>query len=323
MSNPKEGIICFCYRKTLEDLRQVVAREGSLVKMQEATHVGMACGGCRAMLYHHFGEPVAEIYDFSADSSSGATVCVKPGRNTMKGFIASSSLLETHVFSSNIVPLQLGDCDATTDVEFSIYNQMGRLIYSKKHSARSGETFHFDTMRANLPRPFYGLATYTLARENYGASRFNASWYTEAGVTSTHENGSTVRPDVILPVVFDERFLNGPNTVYLAVQNPHSGTREMRFRVYSLDSGSVYDEQSEANGQEPPSFVETVKPLPSMGTLWINTHDELILPARKILGSGRPLVLRVFTKVDTIFKAPSSYFFFHHRPSNIWSANHL
>ena len=322
MSSPKQGIVCFCYRKTLEDLRDALGREGSLIKMQEATHVGMACGGCRAMLQHHFGEPVAEIYDFSADHATGATACVKPGSRTMKGFIASSSLLESRVFSSNIVPLQLGDCDATTEIEFAIYNQMGRLIYSKKHSTRSGETFHFDTMRANLPRPFYGLATYTLGRDNYGASRFNASWYTEAGVTSTHENGSTARPDVVLPVVFDERFLSGPNTVYLAVQNPHPGMREMRFRVCLLDSGSVYDEPNSLEGG-PQTFVETVKPLPSMGTLWLNTHDELILPAKKILGEGRPLVLRVYTIVDTIHKAPSSYFFFHHRPSNIWSANHL
>ncbi len=332
MKAVKEGIVCFCYRKALSDLQEAVVKYGSLAGMQEATHVGMACGGCRALLQHHFGEAPAEIYDFSTDQGRGVTACVKPGTRTMKGFITSSSLLESHVFSSNAVPLQLGSCDATTDAEFVIYNHLGRPIYSRVHRLRSGETFHFDTARANLPRPFYGMAAFTLARDNYGASRFNTTWYTPEGVTSTHENVSTARPDVVLPIIFDERFLSGPNTVYLAVQNPHSGTRDIHFRVCRLDQGSVYDDAAQENppqsgwqklfGTQGKAGVEHVRRLPSLGTLWINTHEEFVLPARKTLGRG-PLVLRVHTPASTIHKAPSSYFFFHHRPTNIWSANHL
>ncbi|MDB6137758.1 MAG: hypothetical protein JWO94_830 [Verrucomicrobiaceae bacterium] len=328
-----DGIVCFCYRKTLADLQRAMTTHGSLAAMQEATSAGMACGGCRALLQHHFGEAPAEIYDFSADVRQGATACVKPGNRTMKGFIASTSLLESHVFSSNAVPLQLGACEADLNVEFAIYNHLGRPIYSRSHRIRSGETFHFDTARANLPRPFYGMATYSLDRQNYGASRFNVHWYTKESSSSTHENSATGHPDVMMPLAFDERFLNGPSTVFLALQNPHVGVRDIVFRVYRQDDGNLYDDVGielparsgwqRVLGRRRRTAVETTRKLPYMGTMWVNVNEEFIIPAREVLGGDTPLLLRIYTPGPTIHKAPSIYFFFHHRPTNIWSANHL
>lgn len=322
--NSNEGIICFCHRKSLTDLRSDLAEHGSLARVQEETHVGLACGGCRAMLQHHFGESPAEIYDLSTDQRRGTTVCMKPGNRVMKGFIASTSLLESHVFSCNAVPLQLGACDATMNVEFSIYNQLGKQIYTRHHRIQTGDTFHFDTAAVGLPRPFFGMATYSIERQNYGASRFNVSWYTNESATSTHENFSTGRPDVVLPLAFDERFLSGPNTVYLAIQNPHPGEREVHFRVFRLDTGEIYEAAlNAATRTRSRAAVESVRKLPTLGTMWVNVQEELIFPAQKKLGAGVPLALRIYTPVQSIHQALSMYFFFHHRPTNIWSANHL
>jgi len=333
MTAPHEGIICFCYRKTLADLQGAMEAHGSLAKMQEKTRVGLGCGGCRAMLQHHFGGDQAEIYDLAADAQRGATVCMKPGNRPMKGFIASSSLLESHVFSCNAVPLQLGTCDATVDVEFAIYNQQGRPIYARQHRVPTNETFHFDTARANLPRPFYGMATYTLGRQNCGASRFNVSWYTRESATSTHENFSTGRPDVVLPVAFDQRFLNGPNAVYIAVQNPHPKAREIVFRVFRTDASNIYGDVARELpaksgwqrliGKRRGTAVESSHNLASMGTHWLNVEERFILPALEILGADAPLALRIYAPGAGIHEAPSCYFFFHHRPTNIFSANHL
>lgn len=330
---PKEGIICFCYRKTLADLQRALEIHGDFRSLQQATKVGLGCGGCRAMLHHHFGEVPVEINDFSADASRGATSCMKPGNRTMKGFIASSSLLESHVFSCNAVPLQLGSCDATMNVEFAIYNQQGRPVFIRRQRVSTAETFHFDTALAKLPRPFYGMATYTLERQNYGASRFNVSWYTAQSATSTHENFSTGRPDVALPVRFDEFFLNGPNAVYLAVQNPHAKSCNLTFRVFRMDDANIYGDAAHVLpaksgwqrviGGRRRTAVESSRRLPSMGTEWINVVEDFVIPAREILGGDAPLALRIHAPGATIHEAPSCYFFFHHRPTNIVSANHL
>lgn len=326
-----EGIICFCYRKSLADLKQGLAEHGTLDRMQEAMRVGMACGGCRAMLHHHFGGGVAHINDFSV--GAGGTTCAKPGSRTMKGFIASSSLMESHIFSCNAVPLQLGACDAGTDAEFVIYNHLGRPIYSRKHHVASGETFHFDTALARLPRPFYGMVTYSISRGNLGPSRFNVSWYREESSTSTHENASTGRPDVVLPIAFDHRFLNGPNDVYLAVQNPHAHAINLVFRVFRMGDGNLYDhvdtQRSSSSflkrlvGIHRRTAVEWHRRLPSMGTLWIPVHDDFMLPAAKTLGIDDALALRIYAPECDMHMAPSTYFFFHHKPTNVLSCNHL
>jgi hypothetical protein len=313
-----EGIICFCYRKSLADLQQGVQTHGSLERMQDAMRVGLACGGCRAMLHHHFGGGLTEINDFSVQA--GGTTCMKPGNRTMKGFIGSSSLFESHIYSCNAVPLQLGECDATTAAEFVIYNHDGKPIYSRPHRVKSGGTFHFDTARARLPRPFFGMATLTLERKNLGSSRFNVSWYGKESSTSTHENISTGRPDVVLPVVFDERFMKGPNDVYLAVQNPHHQAMEVTFRVFQMNGQNIYAGESEDDHK---TAVEWTRTLPSMGTLWCHVQREFILPAAQSLGTASALGLRIYSPGGTLHSAPSSYFFFHHRPSNVWSANHL
>lgn len=313
-----EGIVCFCYRKTLCDLQQSVKTHGTLEQMQEATRVGLACGGCRAMLHHHFGGGLSEINDFSIES--GGTSCLKPGQRWMKGFIASSSLFESHLYSCNIVPLQMGECDADTDAEFVIHNQEGRAIYSRTQRVRTGETFHFDTARARLPRPFFGMASLILERKNLGSSRFNVSWYGKEFCTSTHENVSTGRPDVVLPLIFDQRFLRGPNDVYLAVQNPHPHAMDITFRVFCPADGNIFSRSPSEAGER---VVEWTQTLPSMGTFWHHVQRDFISRAARTLGEGVPMALRIYAPKATMHSSPSSYFFFHHRPSNVWSANHL
>src|SRR3954470_14756019 len=137
--------VCFCYRRTLVDLPRAYAELGSLAKLQEVTRAGLGCGGCRAVLQYHFGETPAEIMDRSSDQRVGATVCVKPGNRVMKCFIASSSLLESRAFSSNAAPLQLGPCDTSMTAEYTLYNQLGRPVLSRRQHVATGETFTFDT----------------------------------------------------------------------------------------------------------------------------------------------------------------------------------
>jgi len=293
--------------------------------------VGLACGGCRAMLHHHFGGSLAQINDFSVEM--GTTSCAKPGSRVMKGFIASGSLMESHIFSCNAVPLQLGECDAGTDAEFVIYNHAGKPILARKYRIETGETFHFDTALSRLPRPFYGMVTLSISRGNLGPSRFNVSWYRDESSTSTHENASTGRPDVILPIAFDQRFLNGPNTVYLAVQNPHARAIDLHFRVFRMNDGNLYGDVHNKRpsksslkrllGISRRSAIEWQRRLPSMGTFWIPVHEEFILPASKELGTDDALALRIYSPEDNMHMAPSTYFFFHHKPTNILSCNHL
>lgn len=325
LEGAQDSMVCFCYRKTLGALRSAYEQHGTLSKMQEATRVGMQCGGCRALLQHHFGEAPTEISDLSEDDHRGATVCVKPGNRVMKCFIASSSLLESRAFSCNAVPLQLGVCDASMTAEFTIYNHLGRPLINRREHIPTGGTFVFDTEKERLPRPFYGMIAYKLERSNYGASRLNVAWHAGHSTTSTHENFSTGRPDVVLPVPVDRRFLEGPNEVYLAVQNPHSRPREVLFRVFRLDGGAIYgDLRSPApEGKTNPSgAVEFSRVLPPLGTAWINASEEFYAPALRVLGDT-PLVLRIYAPGVGIHEAPSTYFFLYHREERIWSANHL
>lgn len=315
--------VCFCFRKSLADLRADYTTYGSLARMQDATRVGMQCGGCRALLHHHFGETPVEISDLSHDDQRGATVCVKPGNRVMKCFIASSSLLESRAFSSNAVPLQLGECDSSMTAEFTLYNHLGKPIMTRRQPLATGETFSFDTALERLPRPFYGMIAYRLERKNYGASRLNVAWHSGDSMTSTHENFSTGRPDVVLPVPVDDVFLNGPNDIYLAVQNPHSKPREIVFRLFQLSGGNIYEDLAPTVAGVPPKdgAMEFRRVLPPLGTDWIHASREFYTPALKLLKG--PLALRIYTPGVDIHQAPSTYFFLHHREQNIWSSNHL
>lgn len=318
----QSSMVCFCYRKTLGDLQAAHEKYGTLVKMQEATRVGMQCGGCRALLHHHFGEAPTEISDLSEDDHRGATVCVKPGNRVMKCFIASSSLLESRAFSCNAVPLQLGVCDASMTAEFTVYNHLGRPLINRREHIPTGGTFVFDTEKERLPRPFYGMIAYRLERSNYGASRLNVAWHAGHSTTSTHENFSTGRPDVVLPVPVDRRFLDGPNVIYLAVQNPHSRPCEVLFRVFRMEGGAIYGDLEKEGNADPQGAVEYRRVLPPLGTSWINASEEFYAPALSQLGD-KSLILRIYVKGADIHEAPSTYFFLYHREEKIWSANHL
>ncbi|OAI57035.1 hypothetical protein AYO49_03000 [Verrucomicrobiaceae bacterium SCGC AG-212-N21] len=316
-----QAIVCFCARKTLGDLRAAYAKHGTLTAMQEATRAGLGCGGCRAILQHHFGETPIEVSDLSEDHHRGATLCVKPGNRIMKCFIGSSSLFESRAFSCNAVPLQLGSCDATTAIEYTIYNQAGKPILSRSEELGTSRTFLFDTERERLPRPFFGMIAYRLERQNYGASRLNVAWHSGDSVTSTHENFSTGRPDVVLPVPVDPGFLKGPNEIYLAVQNPHPWDREVVFRVFRLHTSALYDDLT-LTPETAPSAVEFRRKVPAFGTQWIHASSEFYAPALEKIGKG-PVALRIYAPGATVDQATSTYFFLHHRTENIWSANHL
>jgi hypothetical protein len=306
-------------------LRHLFQEHGSLAKLQEETHIGLACGGCRALLDYHFGEAPVEIMDFSHDRNRGATVCVKPGDRVMKCFIASSSLLESRAFSCNAVPPQLGNCDTTMTVEYTIYNQLGRPLLTRSQPVATGETFTFDTEVERLPRPFYGMIAYRLNRRNYGASRLNIAWHSGDSTTSTHENAATGRTDVVLPVPVDTKFLEGPNDIYLAIQNPHELARPITLRLFKLDEGNIYNAppgSAEGGKGRHAAVVEFHRTLPPRGTMWIAANEELYAPALEKLGGG-PVALRIYSPGATIHEAPSTYFFFHHRTENIWSANHM
>lgn len=323
--DPDSSTVCFCYRKSLRDLRILHQEHGSLAKMQEASRIGLACGGCRALLEYHFGEAPVEIMDLTHDKIPGATVCVKPGDRVMKCFIASSSLLESRAYSCNAVPPQLGQCDTSMTVELTIYNHLGRPLLTRIQHVATGGTFTFDTEAERLPRPFYGMIAYRLNQRNYGASRLNVAWHSGDSTTSTHENATTGRTDVILPVPVDRAFLAGPNDIYLAIQNPHEMPRPVSLRVFKLDGGNMYDSLSEKSGRKRVQAVGAIefhRILPPRGTAWIAANEELYSPAVNQLGEG-PVALRIYTPGASIHEAPSTYFFFHHRKENIWSANHM
>lgn len=327
-----DAMVCFCYRKTLGDLKALQGELGTLEAIQEKTKVGMGCGGCRPLLHHHFGTETKELADFTLKESD-ATLCVKPGNRVMKAFIASSSLLESRLFSSNGVPLQLGDCDSGMTINLAIYSATGKMIYSREQALVTGETFVFDTMRAGLPRPFYGMVAYTIQRQNYGGGRLNVAWYSGDSVTSTHENHFTGRPDVVLPVPVDQAFLKGPNDLYLAVLNPHSRPSKVVFRLFDFDQGDLYNDleppapekKSSLFSKKQTSGVKTLEFTRTLGascTQWIDAVKEFYGPALEAFGGGR-VGLRIYSPGYSIETAPVVYFFFHHRKENVWSANHL
>jgi bacterioferritin-associated ferredoxin len=327
-------IVCYCHRLTVRDLTEEHRRAGSLAGVQTATRAGTGCGGCRALLESMFGQAPLEINQLDAGGIAGATACVKPGERVMKSFIVADNQLESRVYSSNAVPPQLGNCDSTTPVEYTLLNSHGKAVLRRQVTVQTNETFLFDTRREQLHRPFYGMFLYSLGRSNYGASRFNVAWAGSRSVTSSHENASTGRPDVVLPILVDHNFLNGPNTVYLALQNPHARPLRVLLRVFDVHTGEVFEPAPErAAGGALQSLLrifamiqdggrESGCLLPPGGTVWVNASQDLYTPALR----HRPestVALRIYSPEMDTHRAPTIYFFLHNRTTDLWGSNHM
>lgn len=271
------------------------------------TRAGTGCGGCRILLESMFGQAPDEINRIEPTQIPGATSCVKPGTRVMKSFIIADGQLDSTVFSSNAVPPQLIDCDSTTPIAYALLNSEGQPVLHREEVIKTNQTFVFDTRRENLAHPFYGMFLFALGRSNFGASRFNVAWSNKRSVTSTHENSSTGRPDVVLPILIDQGFLAGSNTVYLAVLNPHNSPLRILFRTFDVLAGDA---------------VEKTLQLKPGGTTWINANLEFYAPALSRF-PGRTVALRIHTPEFNLHEAPSVYFFVHHKETDFWSSNHL
>ncbi len=302
-----DSIVCFCYQQTAAALLAAYRKEGSVAGVQKLTRAGTACGGCRVMLESMFGQTPEEINEFGTGGIPGATACVKPGARVMKCFIAADDRLESTVFSSNAVPPQLIDCDSTIPIEYALLNSEGKAVLHRKEIIKTNQTFVFDTRREALPRPFYGMFLYLLGRSNYGASRFNVAWSNERSMTSTHENSSTGRPNVVLPILADDRFLAGVNEVYAAMQNPHGVPLQVFLRIFDVNTNAA---------------VEHELTLAPGATRWLDVNRELYASALRQL-PGATVAIRMYTAKLELDFAPTMYFFLHNRTTGIWSSNHL
>jgi hypothetical protein len=302
-----DSIVCYCHHQTRDHLLECHRRCGSLKAVQEETGAGTACGGCRIILQSLFGEAPQEISDIDSPGIPGATVCLKPGARVMKGFIVANEHLESTIYSSNAVPPQFADCDSTIEIEYAVLNHQGIPILARKERIKTNETFVFDTRRENLPRPFYGQFIYAIGRSNYGASRFNVYWSNGRSTTSTHEISNSGRPDVVLPIVVTQDFLTGPNTVYLALLNPHGVAAPYLFRVFDVD------DQTET------TWTCTI---PAGGTGWFNVNEQFYAPILKKKPS-RKIAIRICSPNADDRISPTMYFFVHNKTANLWSTNHL
>jgi hypothetical protein len=302
-----DSMICYCNSLTREDLLRHHRRCGSLAKVQDETRAGKACGGCRIILQSLFNEAPQEINAIDSGHIAGATVCLKPGLRVMKAFIVSDDKLESSIYSSNAVPPQFADCDSTMPIEYAVLDHQGGTVLHRKESLKTNETFVFDTRNEKLPKPLYGTFIYLLGRSNYGASRFNVYWSNGHSITSTHEVANSGRPNVVLPIVVDHHFLNGPNLVYLSVLNTHTMEVPYLFRMFDVEHG---DE------------ISWVSKIPAGGTRWFNVNDHFYAPALARKPTAK-LSLRISTVGNDTRFPPTLYFFVHNRQTNLWSTQHL
>src|SRR5207245_437917 len=118
------SIVCYCYRKTVRDLKEAYATCGSLKGVEDATRAGTACSGCKVILQSLFGEAPSDANAPFMETTVG-TSCSKPGRRIMKGFFIHDENLHSKVFSSNAVAPQLGNCDTTTEAEYTLVDHKG------------------------------------------------------------------------------------------------------------------------------------------------------------------------------------------------------
>ncbi|MEY4667328.1 MAG: hypothetical protein RL518_27 [Pseudomonadota bacterium] len=301
------AIICFCYRLTAGMLRDTHRKLGCLQEVERVTRAGQGCSGCQVVLQSMFGETPSDTHTDGLNPMVGSS-CFKPGTKLMKGFIVSSDELESTVYSSNGVAPALGGCDASMDVEYAVVDHQGSVVLSNSVRLSTNETFSFDTASAPLPKPFYGMFVMQLGRANVGASRFNIFWRDRhGGASSTHENGSTGRPKVWLPLLFTKETLASQTSFHLAVMNPHSVSKP--FTVTVTDT-------------------RTKRSLVWKGGLnpycvtWIDVSRELCAPALTEWPEGR-LSVQLRTDDLDMYTALSTYLFTRNASLGLWSCNHL
>lgn len=302
-----DSTVCYCYNKTRRDLLEAYGRCGSLAQVQAETRAGNNCGGCRLLLESMFGEATGEIMALRGSPLTNPRFCNKPGTRIMKGFVIADHELDTRVYASNGVPPQFGGQDTTIPIEYVLLDDSGRRVAGRAEEWKTNETFCFDTSAIDIPRPLHGMFLLMLGRVNYGAARFNLVWGNGVSACSTHEVNDSGRPSVVLPLFADRAFLDGPNTVYVSVQNPHPRPISVRFDLF--DSGNR-------------SLAEFRAKLEPGHTRWFDVNSEFYSPALRANPSGAA-ALRIETDPVDVSCAPTTYFFFHNRNTGIWTANHL
>jgi hypothetical protein len=306
-TDEEDAIVCFCYRLTTGMLKEAYKKCGSLQKVEELTKAGTGCTGCQVVLQSLFGETPTNHYVSGVDTIVG-TSCVKPGSRTMKGLIVANNDLESTVYASNGISPQLGKCDTTTQVEYALIDHRGRPVHRGTEEVATNATFKFETHTLDIERPFYGMFLLTLGRANFGAARFNVYWRSRSGgVCSTHENATSGRPRLWIPLLIGQLVVEGPTTIYFALMNPASHSREFTITVYEVDRGDSLTWSSR---------------LDSHCTTWINANEHLFKPAIQKFGDGRWTVKVVTNDLD-VYAAISAYFFTHNKVLNLWSCNHL
>ncbi len=300
------AMVCFCYRKRHCDLVDAYERLGSLKALEQELNIGRACGGCKVVLESLFGEQSSDINAMES-GATGHLSCVQPGSRIMKGFVISTDELDTKIYSSNAVAPQLGDCDSSAQLEYLIIGPNGVPVIHQSQLVKTNETFLLDTAELDLPKPFFGMFHLVFDRSNFGASRFNMYWYNDDGITSTHENAASGRPDVFLPFLVDEKFLKGPNKVHLAIMNPNDEIVRLSLRAFDVDANNEIEWEADLNAN---------------GSTWIDASEHLFPKLLKKVDKAR-VSLHIRSTNQNIHKSLSTYFFLHNRNTNTWSANHL
>ncbi len=301
-----DSIVCYCYNRTSLQLREAHGRLGSLSALQQETRAGTKCGGCRFLLESMFGETPDEILDLDRDGGR-RNICVRPGKHVMKGFVVADHRLDTVVYSSNAVPPQFAEHDMGMPIEYMLLDAAGKPILHRAAILGTNETFCFDTRKENLPRPLYGMLLLQIGRANYGGARFNSVWTNGVSACSTHEINDSGRPSVVLPIPVDAAFAQGPNTIRLAIQNPHSWPIRLALQVFD-ESGRELDRR--------------YRDMAGHTTQWVDVMKEVFKPLLARHPRSR-LVLRVESDPVRNEFAPTTYFFMRNLNTDIWNANHL
>lgn len=302
-----DSMVCFCFNKTRADLTEVHRRRGTLAGVQAETRVGSNCGGCRLLLEAMFGEAPGEVLSLRGSPESNPRFCVVPGTRLMKGFVAADHRLDTQIYASNAVPPQFGGQDTTVTVQYALLDGQGRRVLGRTLEWKTHETFCFDTRKVAIPRPLHGMFLLQIGRVNYGAARFNSVWTNGISSCSTHEINDSGRPSVVLPLFADREFLAGPNSVFLALQNPNP--RAITVRI------SLFDEGGRA-------LLDVPIAMEPGTTRWLDANREFYAKALE-REPGARVALRIASDPVDVSTSPTTYFFFHNQNTGIWTANHL
>ncbi len=302
-----DAMVCYCYRLTTGKLREAYNRCGSLAKMQDETKAGRACRGCNVVLQALFGEEATVDIPGVDRPVKAGTPCMIPGSNAMKGFIIANDQLDSVVYSSNAVAPQLGACDSTTPVEYALIDGEGKVVFHRRTTIRTNETFVFDTRNEDIPRPFYGMFHMSLGRGNIGASRFNIYWTDGKYSASTHEQSGSWRPRVFLPIVVDQAFIDRELDIYFAIMNPYGRKLPYTARVSDVETEDQLIWSSELDAEQ---------------SVWINVTETMFKPMLAQY-PGSTAVIEFETPDLNVRTTLSLWFFIHHRKQDLWTANHI